>query len=290
MTSGLLPELGLLLDRLDSQVNVVREITRLTSPRQRKATFRVSMQDGRVVKARQFASDQKRIRYCDLLSLLEDLPFSRVIAAGGRATLEEWIDGSPLQTQAITEEQAFNIGDLLGRLHTLATVPKKYREGIPGPEEHLEKTRESLSIIAGHYPHRLPQCQVLEQIAIEQKPSNCETGLIHADFCPDNMIKNAAGTIVVIDNEHLRTGALDYDLARCWSRWPMTTEQRQAFCGGYSQHRELGKFVENRVFWAIRALSLSTRVHIGHGKPNKVVEKALFQIIHESPAITWNFQ
>lgn len=290
MNSGLIPELGHLLARLDSEVVFSQEITQLTSPEQRKASFRISLQDGRVVKARQFVSDQKRIRYCDLLSLLEGLPFSRVIAAEGRATLEEWIGGTPLQPAAVTDKQAFTIGNLLGILHTEVTAPEIYPENYCGPNEHLEKISESLSFIAAHEPDKLSLCRDLEKLAIEHKPSVCESGLIHADYCPQNMVLNSDGTIVVIDNEHIRTGALDYDLARCWGRWPMTPLQGQAFYAGYSRHRELDMFRAHIAFWAIRALSLSAKVHIGHGNPNKGVEKALFRIITDPPKITWHFR
>jgi thiamine kinase-like enzyme len=89
------------------------------------------------------------------------------------------------------------------------------------------------------------------------------------------MVVTPEGQVVVIDNEGLRVGPLDYDLARCWSRWPMTGTQRQAFCDGYRQYRSLETFQAHRQFWAIRAMSQSLSVHLKHGKENPQALAAL---------------
>lgn len=271
-------DLGELVSRLDGQIASVEEITRLKSPRQRKASFKLVFKDGRAFKARWYVSEEKRCRVTALSPLLDGLPFARIIAARGKVTLEEWIVGTVLNAVNVTNEQAYRSGALLGLVHTRTGIPNDLRADIPDVAWELEKINSFLSAIAMYAPEETRLCEAIAEIARQQQPAAFESGLIHADFCADNMIVTTDGSIVVIDNEQLRVGALDYDLARCWCRWPMTDRQRQAFCGGYEQHRDLDQFMTTRQFWAVRALTLSLVVHLGHGRSNKPVLDALHRL------------
>jgi len=264
-------DLEALVHRLGGETARAESITRLASPRQPKAHFKLTLEDGRQFKARRYESQDKRRRVTDLAPLLDGLPFSRIVCAQGRATLEEWVEGTPLHATAVTERQAGHAGALLGAVHARTGIPEDYRSGSPGMDEQLQKISSHLDRISRAAEKLCGLCETLEQLAYELQPSSIESGLIHADFCADNMIVTEDGNLVVVDNEDLRVGPLDYDLARCWSRWPMTESQRDAFCEGYKQHRSLDTFMNNRHFWAIRALALSLAVHLKHGRSNQAV-------------------
>jgi len=268
-----------LVSGLGGEIASAEEITRLTSPRQRKANFKLTFRDGRLFKARLYRSEEKRRRVTSVLALLDGLPLARIVAAQGRTTIEEWITGVPLDEVDVTQEQVHRAGALLGLLHTRPAVPAEMRVDIPDVDQHLEKITSHLNTIAtGYAGVKSGLCENILEIARRNQPVTFKSGLIHADFCAANMVLTGGGDIVLIDNEHLRVGALDYDLARCWCRWPMTEYQRQAFCDGYQQHRSLDSFMESSQFWAARALVLSMNVHIKHGRAAPALAEALHRL------------
>ena len=116
-------DLQVLVQQLGSKISAVEELTRLTSVRQRKASFKLTLKDGRQFKARRFKTIDDWLSVLTLSPLLEDLHFSSIIAAHGLATIEEWIAGSPLAIKDVTERQTQWAGALLGRLHSITEMP-----------------------------------------------------------------------------------------------------------------------------------------------------------------------
>jgi len=277
-----------LVSGLGGEIASAQEITRLTSPRQRKAAFKLTFSDGRLFKARLSTSEEKRRRVTSVSALLGGLPLARIVAAQGRTTIEEWIAGVPLHEAEVTQEQVHQAGSLLGLIHTRTTVPAELRVDIPDVAWHMEKITSHLDTIAtGYAGVKSGLCENILEIARQNQPATFESGLIHADFCASNMVLTGGGDIVLIDNEDLRVGALDYDLARCWCRWPMTEYQRQAFCEGYQQHRSLDSFMESSQFWVARALVLSMNVHLKHGRAAPALAEALHRLAEGEGVQIW---
>ena len=193
MKSKLDPDLNHLLSRYGSSVISLDEITSLRSQRQLKDSFKISLADGEIVKARRFVSEDKRTRYCDLSSLLADLPVARILAAHGKATLEEWVDGVPLATGQVTTDQSYQLGTLLGKMHSTADIPECYRNDFPGADQQLARISESLSVLSSLLPGKRSLFNTLQELAARHQPERFETGLIHADFCPQNMVVKSGG-------------------------------------------------------------------------------------------------
>ena len=276
-----------LVSDLGGEIACLEEITRLVSPRQVKASFKLRLKDGRTFKARLYPSEEKRRRVHGLLPLIEDLPFARMIAARGRATLEEWVEGDPLHAANVTQAQSGRAGELLGLLHTRSGLPEGADAGDAELHRQMAKIEAHLSAISRVAPEQSGMCETIAGIARGNCPEAIETGLIHADYCAENIIVNDDGIMVVVDNELLRVGALDFDLARCWCRWPMKQSQRRAFISGYERYRQMERFVAHRYFWAIRALALSWNVHLSHGRTNRPVMSALKRIASGDTARIW---
>jgi Ser/Thr protein kinase RdoA (MazF antagonist) len=85
-------------------------------------------------------------------------------------------------------------------------------------------------------------------------PARAATGLAHGDYCGENLVLSE-GSVVAIDNESLGVGALDYDLARTWTRWPLGAAQARALYRGYGRHRSPAAFECHLPFWAMAALA-----------------------------------
>ena len=96
-------------------------------------------------------------------------------------------------------------------------------------------------------------------------PADSPIGVIHRDFCAENLVWDASGQPHVVDNETMQIGALDFDLARTWYRWPMTDAQATAFLDGYSSHRSPESFLASFVFWTLVMLVDVSRYHLRVG-------------------------
>ncbi|MFU8765769.1 MAG: hypothetical protein ACNA7T_14660, partial [Haliea sp.] len=94
----------------------------------------------------------------------------------------------------------------------------------------------------------------------------------------DNMVLDAAGELLVVDNESMCVGSLDFDIARAWCRWPMTESARAQFAAGYARFRGLESFTLHCQFWALRALLMSVYVHLKHERPCEPAVDALLRL------------
>ena len=280
-------EVRTLLRAAGMQAEAVLEITRLTSPLQKKRNFRVDTTDGRRVKARLFPTTERRQRVAALMPLLAGLPFARILAHGGRVTLEEWIEGNALDPLAVTVALARQAGDILGSLHTRGGYDDTYCAGMPDTRALLERLDRHLEVVQLHGAASAKQCRQLAMLARDHCPDSLDSGLIHADFCLDNMVLTASGELFLVDNEDLRVGVLDYDLARCWSRWPMTPGQRRAFLEGYEHYRSASAFTAHKGFWGVIALVMSLQVFLRHGHSRLDLQEALLHLARGATEDLW---
>lgn len=102
-------------------------------------------------------------------------------------------------------------------------------------------------------------------MAVTHAPRNVAVGIVHGDFCAENMIVRASGNVSVVDSENLSIAPHDYDLGRTWYRWPMTQVQCEAYYDGYHQYRSSADFVTHLPYWAIGVLARSAafRLRVG---------------------------
>jgi thiamine kinase-like enzyme len=100
------------------------------------------------------------------------------------------------------------------------------------------------------------------RLAVLHAPRTASVGLCHTDFCGENIVTDAAGTVFVIDNEGIAVDAYEYDLARTWYRWPMTELQQRAYAEGYGDHDHATRFASHFLYWALMALVESSAVRV----------------------------
>lgn len=247
------------------RVHEFEEITRVRAEGSGRGSYRLLMDDGRTLKGRRFRSARHCQANLSLQYLLEGLPFSRVIAGVGSATVEEWISGEPPHPLEITPAQFERLCIVLGSLNTRSELPGSWQgriRDIEGYTIRLEQQLEQLSA-TGCLDAQL--ARDLRLRALAHQPQGAEIGPIHTDFHPRNMVMDKGGTFWIVDNEDLRLGVLDYDVARTWRQWPMTPVQRAAFCDVYGRLRNLESFLSKQVFWAICSLVGTTHFHWRHG-------------------------
>lgn len=271
-------DLDMLLQQLGGELESAVELTGTVSSRQRKAVFRVNLKDGRVFKARRFKTLERCRSVIELMPILEEFPFPRIVASSGLSAIEEWIEGTPVQLGDVTAEQARRAGTVLGQLHTVASLPPNLLAQMPDLEWHSSRISAHLAVLveSGGLPSAV--ASRLQTLAEESRPTTFSAGLVHGDFCADNFVISTDGELCVIDNESLHIDALDYDLARCWSLWPMSRQVRQAFTAGYEYYRSLETVTAYADFWSIRALCKTAHSKVRHHKPCAQAMEALIRV------------
>lgn len=276
-----------LIEGLGGVLASFEELTRLKRSDSPRASFRLNLADGRIFKGRQFDTKDQRTSVTSLLSKLEGLPFNSVIATRGIATIEEWIVGSPLVMRDVRNEFIVTSANVLGRLHSIQDYPRE-TPFIPEPETvSLDRIKHELDDLHRQGLLRGDTVLPLFYIAEDNKPAELKFGFIHTDFHPENMIVTADGTLYIIDNEHIKIGALDFDLARSWSRWPMNDSQREIFRMTYEENRRLDEFFTHEKFWAVLSLTRTAYIHARHRKANQMALDQLHLISGSKGKITW---
>ena len=216
------PDLQVLKQHLGGAVETAEELTRITSPGLEKASFKLTLEDGRRFKLRRFNSAGDWSSVVLLAPLLNKLAFSRLVFAHGMAAIEQWVPGKPLAAGAVSQDQLTRAGEILGQVHG-TELRSSVRPASPvDVDSYLEGIAAHLAALEEHCVLDSGAARKLREMASHARPDRIDTGLIHGDFCAENMVVTDREDIVVVDNESLRVGELDYDIARSWARWPMS--------------------------------------------------------------------
>lgn len=244
-------DLTALVAVLPAGVASVMPITSLAARRSQRASFRIALSDGTAVKGRRFDTAYEAERFAKLTRHLAHPQIPAAIAQRGTAVIEPWTDGKSLD--ALAAEETHTLGASLASIHVAAPPAGSQRDIEAARSERRDRLTVNvdrlirLGCIDSAFAARI-------RSAAEPLPTAVEIGLIHGDFCPENLVRTNDGQVVAVDNETLRFEALDYDLARTWYRWRMSDAQARAFLDGYRTTRSPDGFLRHFPYWAICAL------------------------------------
>lgn len=257
----------------------------------RPSAFRLELDDGSVLKARQFPSVQRAHTFERILQMTLS-GFPQPIARHGCALLLPWIEGDVLASlDSIPLDVIHRCGANLGALH---------RQDVSGwpdvvvrqADEVLARLRSDTTILVEAGELEKDAAAGAHALANEHAPGTASAGIIHNDFCSENIVLDASGTPVCVDNATLTFGPHDYDLARSWYRWPMSPGESEAFLHGYETHRSGASFEHHFVFWAICMLTATAanrlRMGIGdHAKSLDALRSILAAFERGEPVRPW---
>jgi hypothetical protein len=227
-------------------------ITGLPAEHTDRATFRIRLADGRLVKARRFRRTAKAERFARIVHALSHEQVPPPLLVCGRVAIETWVEGTPVSALPPTRERLVQAADLLGRIHAPPGVRMRERStsGL------VASTRHRLANLGGRGTLTRAEISAL-LCAMQVAPTTAEVGITHNDFCAENLVEDAGGRLVLVDNEGLRRGFLDYDLARTWYRWPMSEPDWQGFTERYRAWRSPS---DAHLFWRIAAVVKSAHL------------------------------
>jgi hypothetical protein len=241
-------------------------ITALPSPVRKRAAFAVEFADGTRLKARRLKSAER----ADSVVRLRDAigaGFAPILARRGDAMLLAWVEGHCLASlEPIPGDVLRRCGRMLGALHRLPCEPLSNGTSA-SPGELFAKLERDTDLVRSA---RLLDPELARRAlgnADANRPVEPTLGIIHKDFCAENIVLAPDGSLVCVDDATLSTGPHDLDLARTWYRWPMDARDSAHFAGGYQEHRSLAGFLRHFRFWATCVLLGSAATRLRSASP-----------------------
>ena len=245
-------------------------ISTLTSTTRRAAAFRFDVADGPPLKGHRL----KTVTRAEMVHAILDRAgegFPRVLARAGDALLLPWVEGRLLSLETPSPAMLRRCGQILGRLHQLQTPPRP----VTRPRtvaDVLAVLREDVEYLAGCGALDPAHARAAVDLATAHQPAGATTGVVHNDFCAENIVVDATGAPVSVDNASLTVGPHDADLARTWYRWPLPPREWTELMAGYREHRDPGAFREHFPFWALYVVAVSAAARVrgdmgGHAEP-----------------------
>lgn len=226
-----------------------------------RSLLRLIGPDRRSLKVRSFPSASGAAAMVHLRGLIGKHPgFSRVLACWGPLVLEEWVDGHGLTDGQVSTAQARACGVLLAALHQ---IPLSGRPSEPPLSHLVEQGRTRLQELDATGALTPAEVTRLDRELQAGAPTKARQGLIHFDFCGENLVWTGSRGAVSIDNEKLRLGPFASDIGRTMALWGLPLPVRRAFLAGYGAAG--GPAEEgDRAFWLLLALVTSAWFRVRH--------------------------
>ncbi len=247
-------DLWALAEGLGSPVVGVDRLTTRPLYGSQRASFRLNLADGRILKGRRFAKDAQaeRVRY--LSGFLDRRYFPSVLGRCGSALLLEWVEGERLRTGQGEPDALSHCGAVQALLHRTPLPDDAASHEQSAPHAGPARFRRRIESLVELGALGMEEGNRLFDLAATYVPDSPAIGIVHGDYCAENMVVNASGQIQVVDSGTLAIDACDYDLARTWYRWPMSAIQRKTYYDGYNRHRSAADFFNHFTYWAVLVL------------------------------------
>ncbi|CAK0742064.1 putative Aminoglycoside phosphotransferase family protein [Gammaproteobacteria bacterium] len=252
------------LARVGLRARQVMSLHTIHDPAKLRGTFRVELDSGAFVKARRLESEEAAQHHQKLRAALPPA-FVPVLARSGAVLIEPWIYGQPLTEAPLTEPLVHKAGRLLAALHATPWVGKSPSFSLQIAELR-DTTLTWLTRLMTAGIVKVSVAHALRAILEEGAPKEALHGLVHTDFCGENMLITAEGRLVVVDNEHATLGPLAMDMARAWYRWGLRDQAWDWFRAGYTAGGGNEEAFAHTLFWRIVSVTISAdlRFRSGH--------------------------
>jgi len=225
-------------------------------------SYRATTADGSQFKVRIGRRTDAAARAARLGEELADARVHPPLGRVGRVTVERWIDGLPLSSIRLRAPHIDDAADLLVAIHRFGDTDggSLPRRGTGSVRARFERQLVELAA-AGRVSGA--DASTLADIVRRGLPASATWGLMHGDFCGENLVLDTEGSVVSIDHELLGRGFLEYDLARSWYRWPMPPWAHQRFERRYRS--ALDQSPPSRQTWrAWQTVATVKGVHLRH--------------------------
>jgi aminoglycoside phosphotransferase (APT) family kinase protein len=275
------PDLAGLIKGIDSRLSGVVRLTELHSSNDARGCYGLRFANGQTFKYRRMQTAERAEMLERLLSHLASPHIPRILARHGSGLLIEFVHGRRLQRSDQDHRLLEWCGALQGRIHSADTEGLDLTTWAPISEEASE-LEASIDDLVGRGALERAMADDLLALATGGPPQPAageHAGVIHRDFCAENILLGPSGRIHLVDNESIDVGPLDYDLARTWYRWPMGPRERAAYWKGYARFRDPLSFASSFVYWAVAVLVESALFRLEFGTPKAIVPLRRLRIL-----------
>ena len=224
-----------------------------------RATLRILTRDGRIVKARRSSSPDRAEAIAGIVAEAAGLRLPKVLSRAGRITIEEWIEGVPLDRLALDRTRLERAADLLAGLHRLRPVESATTGGL------VADLLRRVTVLTAAGVVLADETQTLASRIRSGAPPHAATGVVHGDFSAANLVEDGAGELWAVDVGGLRAGFLDLDLARSRLRWPMDDPTFEAFLARCRGSRPEALPAGEEPFWLAAAAVRSAHFRATRG-------------------------
>ena len=219
--------------QLGSEIAEVAVVSPLRGRGRPRAAFRLTLADGRRLKLRRMESPERAAELARLTGRLCDLGIPRVVLLRAEALTVEWLDGTPLREGPGHVDRIEEAARLLGQIHATSGFDGLALPVLRPTAAELLAMQEELAILVRKGKLTSDTRERLTAAARERDPGRALYGIVHGDFCAENLVIDGESRLRVVDNEGLEVGPLARDLARVWSRWPMPAAAWDRFLAAY---------------------------------------------------------
>jgi hypothetical protein len=261
MNESLDPEVLAALARSGVHPRSFRCISTIRAPEIGRVAYRVDTADGRTIKARRLEDEGTARRLLEILCALPDA-FGSVLARHGRVLLEEWVPGEVLGNDPPGQARLSEAGTLLGGLHARPVIGGEPLHQLRETGSHREVAEEALLEVVAAGSLDLPAAGRLRYGMRRLDPGKAIVGLVHFDFCGENMVINPAGRLIVVDNDRMGVDALGFDLARTWYRWALPPAAWEHLQAAYAARLPFEEPVQTLPFWRLVAVARAAALRL----------------------------
>lgn len=267
------PDFAALIRTINSKLVDVVRLTQLPSSDDARGCYRLQFADGRRFKYRRMPSARRAETLHRLLNHLSSPHIPRILARHGTGLLIEYVEGRRLHRRDQHAQFLEWCGGIQGQIHAADAAALCLTSSSPVSVEASELEGRIDELVRRRSIERAMGDDLL---ALATSPSSQlvvegHVGVIHRDFCAENLLLAPSGRIHLVDNESIDVGPLDYDLARTWYRWPMGQQERTAFWEGYGRYRDPESFASSFAYWAVTVLVESCLFRLEIRTPKAVV-------------------
>ncbi len=260
MNPPLEPEVQAALQHAGIRPRSFVRISKLPSTETGRSTYRIDYAGG-TVKARRL--EDEAIAQ-ELTAFRRELPeaFAPVIFRYGRVLVEPWIDGEPLPEDVPEPHHLATAGALLGELHAISRLGERMLHEACSTADHHRIAQRTLRQLVATGALGEEAAKRLERALERWDPLRATFGLVHLDFCGENMVIDRTGRLRVVDNDRIRLDSFGYDLARTWYRWALPAPEWDALWLAYSSRLPFPDPLDSLHFWKIVAAARSVKFRL----------------------------
>jgi len=259
MSPPLESEILAALEQTGIQARSCVRISKLRSTDEGRCTYRIDHDCG-TVKARRLDDEATARQLAAFRSALPEA-FAPVILRHGRVLIEAWIEGDPLPDMP-EPRHVVTAGALLAELHARSAPGQGMEHKAYPTADHRFLVQEILRRLVATGALREEEAARLERALGRSDPIQARQGLVHLDFCGENMVIDRMGRLHVVDNDRIRLDALGYDLARAWYRWALAAPAWDSFCRAYTSGSPFPNPLDSLDFWKIIAAARSAEFRL----------------------------